>query len=156
MAFWHVHNQQPYDISWFLPLFADWNSGIFLFTSATAILCTQIPIAFRFGQLESQLQFSPFFGRTMWSTFHCNSRPFGPGSCPGAGTMTSLLISLLASSRIPSRYFMDIITWKATLSKSTDNKEGSVQNNGWTSVNFRPFHEDDRSNCNMVGLTVWP
>ena len=32
----------------------------------------------------------------------------------------------------------------------------SVQNNGRTSVNFRPFHENDRSYCNMVGLAVRP
>ena len=32
----------------------------------------------------------------------------------------------------------------------------SVQNNGRTLVNFRPFHEDDRSYCNLVGLMVRP
>ena len=34
--------------------------------------------------------------------------------------------------------------------------EHSVQNNSQTSVNFRPFHKNDRSYCNMVCLTVWP
>ena len=30
----------------------------------------------------------------------------------------------------------------------------SVQNNSWSSVNFRPFHGNDRANCCLVGLTV--
>ena len=34
--------------------------------------------------------------------------------------------------------------------------QSSVQNNGRTSINFRPFHEDDHSCCNMVGLPVQP
>ena len=32
----------------------------------------------------------------------------------------------------------------------------SVQNNSRTSVNFQPFHENDLSYCNMVGLAIWP
>lgn len=46
----------------------DRNCGIFLFISATATECEQIPIAFQLGQLESQLKSPPFFGVTKWET----------------------------------------------------------------------------------------